>query len=102
MREMRKTTLLQYLMVFSCYSEYFFIGFVLLKVQSITDGDVTEVSLSGSTPWCIFGLPYAIASLWYGVDMVIVHPMQAEDGRLLEPRIHRLHPIPFSHILSPF
>ena len=30
------------------------------------------------------------------VDVVVVCPMQAEDARLLEPRICQLHPIPFS------
>ena len=40
--------------------------FILLKVQSVTDGDVTEASLSGGAPRCIFGLPYAVASLRYG------------------------------------
>ena len=37
-----------------------------------------------------------------GVDVVIVHPMQAGDGCPLEPRICQLHPIPVPCILSPF
>ena len=32
----------------------------------------------------------------HAVDMVVICPMQMEDGRPLEPRIRRLHPIPFS------
>ena len=36
------------------------------------------------------------------VDMVVVHPMQMEDGCPLEPRIRQLHPIPFSQVPIPF
>ena len=36
------------------------------------------------------------------VDVVIVRPMQREGDRPLEPRIHRLHPTPFSRVPIPF
>ena len=37
-----------------------------------------------------------------GVDVVVVHPMQTEDGHPLEPRIRQLHLIPFSRVPIPF
>ena len=41
-------------------------------------------------------------TLGHSVDVVIVHPMQAEDGHPLEPRICQHHPIPFPQVPTPF
>ena len=63
---------------------------------------LTLSSLGGTLPPTSIQSEFARITATAIVDVVVICPMQAEDGHPLEPRICQLHPIPFPHILSPF